>query len=460
MKILALILSLSLLVFIHELGHYLFARLFKTRVRKFYLFFNPYFSILRAKKIEGRWRISLFSKTSPESFKEHEESTEWGIGWVPFGGYCEIAGMIDENNTSADSLSAEPQQWEYRSKKAWQRLLIVLGGVLMNFVGAMAIFAAILFVWGKETLPMENAKMGYEYTQPFIDNGFRNGDIIQTINGVKAEDVPSATTKLLLDDARQCEVKRGDSVVTINLPQNFAKQVIASKTKELILPRFPFVVGDFAVGSVAQTAGVLQGDSIVAINNIPTPSFSDFAKAIKDLANTEITLSFYRNSQLQSKTMKLGSDAKIGVIPRDPNKMFETKKTEYGLLESIPAGIEKGTSMLTSYMKQFKLVFSKEGASQVGGFGTIGGMFPATWDWQIFWYITAFLSVILAFMNILPIPALDGGHVLFTIWEMITGKKPSDKFMARAQTVGMMLLFALLIYANGNDLLRWLSSKF
>ncbi|MDR0789457.1 MAG: RIP metalloprotease RseP [Bacteroidales bacterium] len=460
MKILALILSLSFLVFIHELGHYLFARLFKTRVKKFYLFFNPYFSILRAKKIEGRWKFSFFSKKSPQSFNEHEENTEWGIGWVPFGGYCEIAGMIDENNTSAEAFSEEPQPWEYRSKKAWQRLLIVLGGVLMNFIGAMAIFAAVLFVWGKETLPMENARMGYEYTQTFIDNGFQNGDIILTINGTKAEDIPSATNKLLLDDARQCEIKRGDSVIIIDLPQNFAKQIVASQTKELMSPRFPFVVGDFVLGSVAQSAGMKTGDSIVALNNIPTPTFSDFIKTIKDLANTEINLSFYRNNELQTKTMKLGGEAKIGVMPKDPVKMFETKKTQYGFFESIPAGIDKGTSMLVSYVKQFKLVFSKEGASQIGGFGAIGGLFPAAWDWQIFWYITAFLSVMLAFMNILPIPALDGGHVFFTLWEIITGRKPGDKFLARAQTVGMIILFALLIYANGNDLFRWLSSKF
>ncbi|MDR1006150.1 MAG: RIP metalloprotease RseP [Bacteroidales bacterium] len=460
MKFLALILSLSLLVFIHELGHYLFARLFKTRVRKFYLFFNPYFSILRAKKIDGRWRFSFFSKQSPQSFTDHDESTEWGIGWVPFGGYCEIAGMIDENNTSAEALSSEPQQWEYRSKPAWQRLLIVLGGVLMNFVGALVIFAAILFVWGKETLPLANAKLGYEYSQTFINNGFRNGDIIIAINGNDVTEISDAQNSLLLDDAKQCKVKRGDSVVEILLPDNFAKQVVASEEKSLITPLFPFVVGEFAAGSAAQTAGMRQGDSIVALDGTPTASFSEFVRTIKDKANKEVAVSFYRNNELKTLPIKLGSDAKIGVYPKDPLTMFETHKTEYSLLESIPAGVEKGTSMLVNYVKQFKLIFSKEGARQVGGFGAIGGLFPSSWDWQVFWYITAFLSIILAFMNILPIPALDGGHVFFVLWEMISGRKPGDKFLARAQTVGMILLFALLIYANGNDLIRWLSSKF
>jgi regulator of sigma E protease len=460
MKFLALILSLSFLVFIHELGHYLFARLFKTRVRKFYLFFNPYFSIVRAKKIDGKWKLSFFSKTSPQTFKDHDEKTEWGIGWLPFGGYCEIAGMIDENNTSAETLAGEPQPWEYRSKKAWQRLLIVLGGVLMNFVGAMVLFAAVLFVWGKETLPVENAKLGYDYAEVFIDNGFKHGDIIVSINGQKPDDVSAATNMLLLDDARQVEVKRGDSIVKINLPQNFARQIVASNTKNLITLRFPFVAEDFTAGSPAKEAGLQTGDSIVAINDIPVETFFDFTGIIKDFANQQVTLSFYRNNQLLSKEVKTGNDAKIGVYPKDPTKMFETKKTEYGFFASIPAGIAKGTQMLVSYVKQFKLVFSKEGASQVGGFGAIGSLFPATWDWQIFWYITAFLSIMLAFMNILPIPALDGGHVFFTLWEIITGKKPGDKFLSRAQTVGMIILFALLIYANGNDLLRWLGSKF
>jgi regulator of sigma E protease len=460
MKLLALILSLSLLVFIHELGHYLFARLFKTRVEQFYLFFNPGFSILRAKKCNGKWRLSWFSKKSPEEFAQYPDKTEWGIGWLPFGGYCSIAGMIDENTTSADALSAELQEWEYRSKKAWQRLLIVLGGVLMNFVGAIVIFSAMLFVWGKETLPMQNATLGYDYTEVALKNGFQNGDIVQSIDGKKVVNLTEVVEQVLLESPKDITVKRGDSLVTFNLSKNFAKQMLVANPKEFATIRVPFVIDNFAIGSVAQSAGMQIGDSIVALNGVATPTFSDFVKEIADKKGKEITVTYYRNNAKQETTFTLGSDGKIGAVAKNPTLLFKTEKTEYNIFESIPAGIQVGTETLVNYVKQFKLVFTKEGASQLGGFGAIGSMFPAEWNWAIFWNMTAFLSIILAFMNILPIPALDGGHVMFTLWEMITGKKPGDKFMERAQMIGMILLFGLLIFANGNDLYRWISSKF
>ena len=460
MKILALILSLSLLVFIHELGHYLFARLFKTRVEQFYLFFNPGFSILRAKKCNGKWRLSWFSKKSPEEFAQYPDKTEWGIGWLPFGGYCSIAGMIDESNTSADSLSAEPQEWEYRSKKAWQRLLIVLGGVLMNFVGAIVIFSAMLFVWGKETLPMQNATLGYDYTEVALKNGFQNGDIVQSIDGKKVVDLSEVVEQVLLESPKDITVKRGDSLVTFNLSKDFAKQMLVANPKQFAIVRVPFVIDNFALGSLAQKAGMQIGDSIVALNGVATPTFSDFVKQIANEKGKEITITYYRNNKKEDVSFTLGSDGKIGAVAKNPTLIYKTEKTEYNLFESIPAGIQVGTETLVNYVKQFKLVFTKEGASQLGGFGAIGSMFPAEWNWAIFWNMTAFLSIILAFMNILPIPALDGGHVMFTLWEMITGKKPGDKFMERAQMIGMILLFGLLIFANGNDLIRWISSKF
>ena len=460
MKILALILSLSLLVFIHELGHYLFARLFKTRVEQFYLFFNPGFSILRAKKYNGKWHLSWFSKKSPEEFVQHPDKTEWGIGWLPFGGYCSIAGMIDESNTSADSLSAEPQEWEYRSKKAWQRLLIVLGGVLMNFVGAIVIFSAMLFVWGKETLPMQNVTHGYDYTEVALKNGFQNGDIVQSIDGKKVLNLSEVVEQVLLESAGDVTVKRGDSLVTFNLPKDFAKQMLVANPKEFAVVRFPFVIDNFAIGSVAEKAGMQIGYSIVAINGMLTPTFSDFVQEIADKKGKEITVSYYRNNVKHDAVIQLGADGKIGAVAKTPTSIYKTEKIEYNLFESIPAGIKVGTETLVNYVKQFKLVFTKEGASQLGGFGAIGSMFPAEWNWAIFWNMTAFLSIILAFMNILPIPALDGGHVMFTLWEMITGKKPGDKFMERAQMIGMVILFGLLIFANGNDLYRWISSKF
>ena len=460
MKFLALVLSLSLLVFIHELGHYLFARLFKTRVEQFYLFFNPGLSILRAKKCNGKWRFSWFSKKSPEEFAQYPDKTEWGIGWLPFGGYCSIAGMIDESNTSADSLSAEPQEWEYRSKKAWQRLLIVLGGVLMNFVGAIVIFSAMLFVWGKETLPIQNATLGYDYTEVALKNGFQNGDIVQSIDGKKVVNLSQVVEQVLLESPKDITVKRGDSLVTFSLPKDFAKQMLVANPKEFATVRVPFVIDNFAIGSVAQNAGMQIGDSIVALNGVVTPTFSDFVKEIADKKGKEITITYYRNNQKQDISFALGSDAKIGAMAKNPANIFKTEKIEYNLFESIPAGIQVGTETLVNYVKQFKLVFTKEGVSQLGGFGAIGSMFPAEWNWAIFWNMTAFLSIILAFMNILPIPALDGGHVMFTLWEMITGKKPGDKFMERAQLIGMIILFGLLIFANGNDLYRWIISKF
>lgn len=460
MKILALILSLSLLVFIHELGHYLFARLFKTRVEQFYLFFNPGFSILRAKKCNGKWRLSWFSKKSPDEFAQYPDKTEWGIGWLPFGGYCSIAGMIDESNTSADSLSAEPQEWEYRSKKAWQRLLIVLGGVLMNFVGAIVIFSAMLFVWGKETLPMQNATLGYDYTEVALKNGFQNGDIVQNIDGKKVIDLSEVVEQVILESPKDITVKRGDSLVTFNLSKDFAKQMLVANPKQFATVRVPFVIDNFALGSLAQKAGMQIGDSIVALNGVATPTFTDFTQEIADKKGQEITITYYRDNQKQEVSFVLGSDGKIGAVAKNPINIFKTEKIEYNIFESIPAGIQVGTETLVNYVKQFKLVFTKEGASQLGGFGAIGSMFPTEWNWAIFWNMTAFLSIILAFMNILPIPALDGGHVMFTLWEMITGKKPGDKFMERAQMIGMILLFGLLIFANGNDLYRWISSKF
>lgn len=460
MKIIALLLSLSLLVFIHELGHYFFARLFKTRVEKFYLFFNPYFSILRAKKVNGKWAFSFFSKTAPESFKQDNDNTEWGIGWIPLGGYCSIAGMIDENNTSASKMASEPQKWEYRSKKAWQRLLIVLGGVIMNFVGALIIFSFILFTWGRESLPIQNATQGYDYTEAVLKNGFKNGDIILAVNAKPVSEMSEVIEMMLLDGSNSCTVKRGNEIVKIDIPKDFAKQLISENSKMFAVPRFPFVIDNFAIGSLAEKNGMKVGDSIVGINGVPTPTFTDFVAEIANLKNKEVAVDYYRNGALAQTKFKLDASGKIGAVSRSPYKMYQTKKTEYSFFESIPAGIAQGTESLVNYVKQFKYVFSKEGASQLGGFGTIGNLFPTTWDWQIFWNMTAFLSIILAFMNILPIPALDGGHVMFTLWEMITGRKPGDKFMERAQMVGMVLLFALLIYANGNDLFRWISAKF
>ena len=459
MKILALILSLSFLVVIHEFGHYCFARLFKTRVEKFYMFFNPWFSILRAKKCDGKWKFSWFSTKSPEEFEQYPDNTEWGIGWLPFGGYCAIAGMIDETH-DAKNMAAEAQPWEYRSKKAWQRLLIVAGGVLVNFIGALVIYSLIMFHWGTDQLPMANLPYGYDYNTTAQKYGLENGDKILTVDGKEVVEMKEVVNELLLNEKQNLVISRNGEKVSIKLPNTFAKEMIGNGEKAFALPRFPFVVGGFAEGSLAKKAGMKEGDSIVALNNTPTLSFSEFVSKISRYSGKTVCISYYRNNVLDSVKIALDAEGKIGAYCKDFTSEIKTNHTDYGFFASIPKGISQGWGTLVSYVKQFKFVFSKEGASQLGGFGSIGSLFPASWDWHIFWNMTAFLSIILAFMNILPIPALDGGHVMFTLWEMITGKKPGDKFMERAEMVGMILLFALLIYANGNDLFRWLTKKF
>lgn len=459
MKLLALILSLSFLVIIHEFGHYLFARLFKTRVEKFYLFFNPGISLVRAKRYEGKWHWSFFSKTSPKEFEQHPEKTEWGIGWLPFGGYCSISGMVDENNTDSSKLAPEAQPWEYRSKKAWQRLLIVAGGVMVNFVAALVIFSAILYVWGRDTLPLDGVPNGYDYNQTALNSGFKNGDRILKIEGQKVYQMKDVVNELLLNNKTSCTVLREKDTIEIKLPKDFAKQMIGAGEKQFAVPRIPFVIGGFTDNSIGQKAGLKIGDSLVAVNSDKGLSFTEFAQKIGRYASSQVTIAYYRNNILDSVKINLDEQGKIGAYAKNYAEDFKMEHTSYGFFESIPKGIAQGWSTLVSYVKQFKFVFSKEGASQLGGFGAIGSLFPSTWNWQIFWNMTAFLSIILAFMNILPIPALDGGHVLFTLWEIITGKKPSDKFMEKAEMIGLLLLFALLIYANGNDLYRWLTGK-
>ena len=330
----------------------------------------------------------------------------------------------------------------------------------MNFVGAIVIFSMMLFYWGEETLPLQNATLGYDYTEVALKNGFQNGDIILAVNAKPVKDMSEVVEKLLLDQSHDCTIKRGVETIKLDLPKDFAKQMIAAEVKQFATPRFPFVVGQFALGSIAEKNGMKVEDSIVSINGVSTPAFSDFVAEIAKHKSKSVSIGYYRNGEEKTSTFTLDDNGKIGAVAKNPYIMFKTEKIEYGFFESIPAGISQGVSSLVNYVKQFKFVFSKEGASSLGGFGTIGNLFPETWNWQVFWNMTAFLSIILAFMNILPIPALDGGHVMFTLWEMITGKKPGDKFLERAQIVGMVLLFALLIYANGNDLVRWLSGKF
>jgi regulator of sigma E protease len=485
-RTLQLILSLSILVFLHEFGHFFFARLFKVRVDKFYMFFNPNFSLLRAKKINGKWVVKFFAANVPanerpkldsdgdaildekgkpvmeliplaeladDDWRKYPENTEWGIGWLPLGGYCKIAGMIDESMDKTQ-LAEKPQEWEYRARPVWQRLPIIIGGVLVNFILAMVIYSAVLFTWGQEYLPFANAKYGLQFSQTFIENGLKNGDNILAIDGQAVEQRADVIESVLIDGKRNITVLRDGQQIDIQLPENFSQKILAAQETELVSIRYPFVIAEVSAGSPAAEAKLQQGDSLVGINGKALSMFQDIAAELNASKNSQVEISFVRNGELLQSQLQLNEDGKLGVGLKPVFEYFETKRIEYGFFEAIPAGINLGWETLTSYVKQFKLIFTKEGSKQLGGFGSIGKMFPKTWDWQIFWSMTALLSVILAFMNFLPIPALDGGHVLFLLYEMFTGKKPNEKFLEYAQTAGMLLLFALLIFANGNDIFK------
>lgn len=453
-QIIGLIASLSLLVFVHELGHFIFARIFHTRVDKFYLFFNPGFSIMRMKKCGDQIRFSFFSSESPEDWKNYPETTEWGIGWLPLGGYCSIVGMVDET-TKANELPAEPQPWEFRSKPAWQRLFIIIGGVLMNFLTAIIIYVGLMYHYGEEYIPVTEAPYGLQFTECAQKIGFQNGDKIISVDGKVPETIGDFSTSLLIDGVETVTLNRDGEEVKVAVPEDFGQRVLAAGDKGGFCQfNFPFVIDVVMEGHPAEAAGLQHGDSLVAINDEDFFSFFDYQSVLSKNKDKSVVLSFYRGDSLYTATVHVSEDGTIGAYTVTPDKYFTTKVVNYSLLQSIPEGIRKGNDILLSYVKQFKLVFTKEGATQLGGFGTIGSIFPKVWDWQRFWSMTAFLGIILAFMNIIPIPALDGGYLLFIIVEMITRRKPSDKFIGIANTIGFTILILLLIYANGLDVLR------
>lgn len=452
-RALQLIASLSILIVIHEFGHFLFAKLSKTRVERFYLFFHPGFSIMRFKKINGKMEFSFFSKNPPEHWKDYPETTMWGLGWLPLGGYCSIAGMIDETK-SLNDLPSEPQPWEFRSKKAGPRLLIMAGGVLFNFILALCLYAAVLNIWGKTYIPTRNVSMGMDFSEPAHQVGFQDGDILLSADDFEIEQFNDQSFRAIVD-AKTVKVLRNGVVDSVSIPSDFMQQLMAAK-EGFAAYRFPAVVKKLVPGMPGEKAGMLAGDSLVAIQGIPTATFVDFASLLSNYKDSTIQLTYYRAGKLDSLTLQLDSTAKVGFEAKLPADIYPVAQINYSFWESIPAGIKLGWSKLTGYAGDMKYVFTKEGAQSLGGFGAIGGMFPAVWNWRVFWETTAFLSIILAFMNVLPIPGLDGGHILFLLVEIITRRKPSEKFLERAQTVGMILLFALLIYANGNDIIRWL----
>lgn len=463
MKILALLLSLTLLVVTHELGHLGFAKLFHTRVRRFYVFFNWKFSLLKAKKFDGKWHFLFFNAQTPESWDEKnlkpedQDNTLWGIGWIPLGGYCDIAGMIDETK-SADDLESVPQPWEYRTKPRWQRLCIIAGGVLVNFISALIIYAGVFAHWGTDELPLRNASMGYEYHQVLIDEGFQNGDIIYAIDGVEQYDYAEAAKQLVVGMPREVTVLRNDSLVTFPISKEMISRLneegLSKKPEPLMMVRYPFVVDNFAPGSIGKRDGLLEGDSLVSVNGIATPTAADFSTTLANYPDSLVTLGFYRQHQYTELQIRMGSDAKLGIYATNPFHIFKVKHIDYTLLQAIPAGISHGWETLVTYVSSLKILFTKNGAKSLGGFATMGSLFPETWDWFRFWDMTALLALILAFMNIIPIPGLDGGHIVITLWEMITRREANEKVLNVIQNIGMVLLLLLLVVANGNDLIR------
>jgi regulator of sigma E protease len=429
-----LILSLSLLIILHEAGHFIPARLFKIRVEKFYLFFDPWFSLFKFKRGE----------------------TEYGIGWLPLGGYVKIAGMVDES-MDKEQMKEPAKDWEFRSKPAWQRLIVMLGGVTVNIFLGFLIYMMIAFVWGVTTLPMESAKYGAVFDPVALHLGFKNGDKILTVDGKKVESFDEIGSKIGLDQAKNVLVERNGTQVTIVIPDTFIQKSVLKKKevrKGFITPAFPFVVDNFAPVSPAKTAGILKGDQIIAVNGDSMRFYDEFSPMVKPMAGKSIKLGVLRNGQKSTIDVTVTAEGFIGVAPVTPDKFLTFKTKHFSFLESIPEGFELGSDKLSSYVKQFKFVFTQEGVKQIGGFGTFGSLFPPVWDWASFWNLTAFISIILAFMNILPIPALDGGHVMFLLYEMITRRKPNQKVMEYAQLAGMVLLLALFVYANGNDIFR------
>ncbi|MCD7915779.1 MAG: RIP metalloprotease RseP [Tannerellaceae bacterium] len=433
-KALQLILSLSILVFVHEMGHFLFARLFKVQVEKFYLFFDPWFSLFK--------------------YKPKNSDTEYGIGWLPLGGYCKISGMIDES-MDKEAMAQPPKPYEYRSKPAGQRLLIIAGGVLFNFILALFIYSMILFAWGDSYIPLKNMSLGMEYTETFHEIGFRDGDILLRADNKELDRFDVQTVRTVMN-AHTVTVLRNGVETVISIPDDVFQRMVRNNDSFASI-RFPMVIRSVAGDQTpAGIAGIRKGDSIVSINGIATPTFFDVREQLQEHKNQEITVGFYRNGTPHSVALTTDTAGLLGVTVKPYTEIYGVITQKYGFLESFPAGAKLGVRILKGYVNDMKYVFTKEGASSLGGFGAIGSIFPAQWNWQAFWMQTAFLSIVLAFMNILPIPALDGGHIMFLLYEVIARRKPNDKFMEYAQITGMVLLFSLLIYANGNDLFRFI----
>lgn len=425
-----LLLSLSILIVLHEGGHYVAARAFKTRVEKFFLFFDVKFAL----------------------FKKKIGETVYGIGWLPLGGYVKISGMIDES-MDKEQMAKPPQPWEFRSKPAWQRLIIMLGGVTVNLILGFVIFMMILFHWGKDIVPMENLSDGFVVSQHMKDLGFQNGDLILSVDGKPLENQMEANSHIMLRSSKSVEVQhQNGEAEEIAIPNDFGKVLFEAGELSPFTPKMSTVVDTVLPNTPAAKAGLKKGDKIVSINGIEVDNMMDFNTKKTELEGEVLTLELVNNHDKRVIEVKADEDNTLG-FAGTANIKFQHK--DFGLGESISEGFSLTYWTLHDYVAQFKYVFTKKGAQQVGGFGAIGNMFAPVWDWQSFWATTALISIILAFMNILPIPALDGGHVMFLLYEIVTGRKPNEKFLEFAQMIGILILLALVLYANGNDIYRY-----
>lgn len=447
-RVLQFMLAISLLVLLHEGGHFFFARLFKIRVEKFYLFFDPWFHLFE--------------------FKPKNSDTTYGLGWLPLGGYCKISGMIDES-FDTEQMKQPAQPWEFRTKPAWQRLLVMIGGVLVNFVVALFIYAMILFTWGETYIQPKNMTYGMKFNTEAQALGFQDGDILigtdekefKEFGADMYRDISEATSVNIIRDGEQMSISLPGDLNLLNMIKN---------VPPFVRPLMPAVVDSVIPQSPAGNIGLMKGDKIVALNGVDIDSHNTFTDEIGKLSDVlatatttedslkalRATIVWERNSVLDTASVIFTKELKLGYFTKNVSGLYTPTTKEYGFFESLPAGISYGVDVLASYVDDMKYVFTAEGAKSLGGFGAIGSLFPPTWDWYLFWKMTAFLSIILAFMNILPIPALDGGHVLFLLYEMITRRKPSEKFMIWAEYFGFGILILLMVVANLNDILRWL----
>lgn len=465
-KALQLIVALIILVTIHEFGHYIFARMFGIKVNRFYLFFNPGFSLLKYNPMKGT--LQIFSRSDDHAWKtvrvgrEHQprpdgkptwRDTVYGLGWLPLGGYCDIAGMVDETKSSKD-LAAEPQPWEFRTKAAWKRLLVMVAGVLFNFLLAIVIYIGIAAHWGERVIPYEAVTEGMDFSEPMHRAGFADGDILLTLNGNTIDPLESSDNWGLIQPGSKIAVLRNHrDTVVITAGDRLIKDLVEANERYMAM-RVPVIVDDVVGGEGAVKAGLRSDDRILKVASDTTPSLSEFFPALKKQASKTVPMVILRDGKELTVPVEVNSDGKIGIQLRPGQKIYDVVEVQYNIFSAIPRGWHNGVDRLSTYVSSLGMIFTKEGAKSVGGFGALGSMFPTTWNWLSFWEITAFLSVILAFMNIIPIPALDGGYTLFLIVEMITRRKPSERFLEIANMIGMGFLLLLLVYANLNDIYR------